>query len=377
MATVHGTPTNAPLDPATIDHGVLLGLADDDHAQYLLLAGRSGGQEAVGGSGASDELALRGSSDGGTGFVRINSPVRFADDFWGAGGQPKTAGPIVFAPDIGNTGTSALGFMNVDPTATIDSGVFFWLTLQAAGTFQQTAAPVFAAFTLFQAVPKIWTNSTTTPPMNVQLVSGAPRISADGAGGVVTAPGVTGLQFTPTAEALQSDDGMDLTSCVAVKIGPRWNQGGILPSSRFTRFIGVEMLEPATAPGGAKTGFAYVDDYWGLYCPDLTYAAVNSSSGDLAVVRSELSAGASRYFLYHDGDAQSVLGGDVQIGGDLDHDGSLVGFYGTAPTAQSAAYTPSNVTPDRSYDADSTTLDEVADVLGTLIADLQAVGLVG
>jgi hypothetical protein len=43
----------------------------------------------------------------------------------------------------------------------------------------------------------------------------------------------------------------------------------------------------------------------------------------------------------------------------------------------SAAYTPSNVTTDRSYDADSTTVNELADVLGTLIADLQATGIIG
>ena len=40
-----------------------------------------------------------------------------------------------------------------------------------------------------------------------------------------------------------------------------------------------------------------------------------------------------------------------------------------------ATYTPTNVTTDRSYDANSTTLDEVADVLGSLIADLQATGI--
>ena len=42
-----------------------------------------------------------------------------------------------------------------------------------------------------------------------------------------------------------------------------------------------------------------------------------------------------------------------------------------------AAYTPSNVTTDRTYDADATSTAELADVLGTLIADLQALGLVG
>jgi phage baseplate assembly protein gpV len=66
---------------------------------------------------------------------------------------------------------------------------------------------------------------------------------------------------------------------------------------------------------------------------------------------------------------------EVVIGGDLNHDGSNIGFFGTAPAAQAAAYTPSNVNADRSYDADATTVAELADVLGTLIADLQTYGL--
>ena len=67
---------------------------------------------------------------------------------------------------------------------------------------------------------------------------------------------------------------------------------------------------------------------------------------------------------------------DVQVTGDLNHDGSGVGFYGTAPAAQSAAYTPSNVSADRAYDADTVAIAELADVVGTLIADLQATGLI-
>jgi hypothetical protein len=41
-----------------IDHGGLLGLVDDDHTQYLLLAGRAGGQTAYGGTATSDDLTL-------------------------------------------------------------------------------------------------------------------------------------------------------------------------------------------------------------------------------------------------------------------------------------------------------------------------------
>ena len=44
---------------------------------------------------------------------------------------------------------------------------------------------------------------------------------------------------------------------------------------------------------------------------------------------------------------------------------------------KSPAYTPTNVTTTRSFDANATTLDEIADVLGTLIADMQATGLFG
>ena len=40
------------------DHGALTGLADDDHTQYPLLAGRAGGQAIVGGPGATDDLNL-------------------------------------------------------------------------------------------------------------------------------------------------------------------------------------------------------------------------------------------------------------------------------------------------------------------------------
>lgn len=54
-----------------------------------------------------------------------------------------------------------------------------------------------------------------------------------------------------------------------------------------------------------------------------------------------------------------------------------IGFWNQTPVIRPSAYTPTNVTTDRSYDANSTTLDEIADVVGTLIADLQSMGLIG
>ncbi len=105
----------------------------------------------------------------------------------------------------------------------------------------------------------------------------------------------------------------------------------------------------------------------------------NASADGKAIVGVNLSNTNSRFEIY-DSETRRLYvnkSGDLSFDGDLDHNGSNVGFYGTAPVAQSAAYSPTNVVTDRAYDADSTTLAEVADVLGTLIADLQATGLIG
>jgi hypothetical protein len=48
----------------------------------------------------------------------------------------------------------------------------------------------------------------------------------------------------------------------------------------------------------------------------------------------------------------------------------------TADRRSAEIYTPTNVSTDRAYDANATTLDELADVLGTLIADLQAIDVI-
>ena len=45
--------------------------------------------------------------------------------------------------------------------------------------------------------------------------------------------------------------------------------------------------------------------------------------------------------------------------------------------ASTARYTVTNVTADREFDADSTTLAEISDVLGTLIDDLRERGIIG
>lgn len=55
----------------------------------------------------------------------------------------------------------------------------------------------------------------------------------------------------------------------------------------------------------------------------------------------------------------------------------LIGFWNATPVAQSTGWAMSNVTSDKVLDANATTLDEVADVLGTLIDQLKTYGILG
>jgi hypothetical protein len=58
---------------AAIDHGSILGLSDDDHSQYALLAGRSGGQSLIGGSAANNNLTLSSTSNGTKGKINLGA----------------------------------------------------------------------------------------------------------------------------------------------------------------------------------------------------------------------------------------------------------------------------------------------------------------
>ena len=57
-------------------------------------------------------------------------------------------------------------------------------------------------------------------------------------------------------------------------------------------------------------------------------------------------------------------------------DGGEDGFCFPLLNGGSGAYAATNVTEDRTFDANATTVDELADVLGTLIADLRTRGIV-
>ena len=94
--------TGSGIEWDDFDHGSLLGLGDDDHTQYLLLGGRAGGQIAIGGINASDNLTLTSTSDTSKGQVILTETTESTSTSSGAiriDGGAGIAGNVY----IGNT----------------------------------------------------------------------------------------------------------------------------------------------------------------------------------------------------------------------------------------------------------------------------------
>lgn len=140
-------------DLATRDHGSLTDLtASDDHTQYALLAGRSGGQTLYGGTSASNPLTLVSTShatkDGI--FFGLSGVHKFdeVNGFWGIGTAASTEPmQVVAAPTDTGAGTSRayLGQLTPNP-ASASSHSFYandnFLTVSAGTTSAYTGSLV-------------------------------------------------------------------------------------------------------------------------------------------------------------------------------------------------------------------------------------------
>lgn len=103
---------------AGLDHGSIGGLGDDDHGQYLLLAGRSGGQTITGIASTGSALAVIRN----LGSASTNSPVMRVEQQSATDDQPafvvrQKAGSIAAAQFIGENGNTFVYFDTYDDTA--------------------------------------------------------------------------------------------------------------------------------------------------------------------------------------------------------------------------------------------------------------------
>lgn len=133
-----------------------------------------------------------------------------------------------------------------------------------------------------------------------------------------------------------------------------------------------------------------------------TFASnLNMGGGSAATAQFTIDAGPAQSALIKTADTDSFLeitagtgagtGGNIYIEGSggasphvqirngttvrFESNNTGIGFFAAAPAAQTAAYTPTNDLDDRSFDADTVAVAELADVVATIITDLQSYGL--
>jgi hypothetical protein len=239
------------------------------------------------------------------------------------------------------------------------------------GTAQATTEPTIPT------VPPVW-GSTTNIAGNVEIRTGSStRATGQGAGDITLACGGnwnSGSGSSPIGGNINLYAGNNFAGngtggTVFIGGGNHANTAfatGNDPGGSVTLLAGYSASNNPTSPGGAinlTAGAATHPTDGGGGDANLTAGNGKGTGVNGNVVLTPGTGGTG--------------GGQIQLLGPTVHTGATLGFFSAPAVAQSPAYTPTNVTTDRSYDANATTVAELADVLGTLISDLKALGLIG
>lgn len=97
---------------ASVDHGLISGLADDDHAQYALLAGRGTGQVLIGGLASGNSLTLESTAHATKGSI-----------LFGSSGYDEVLNRLSIRDTSSGTALDVNGDMALRPTDNTDSGI--------------------------------------------------------------------------------------------------------------------------------------------------------------------------------------------------------------------------------------------------------------
>ncbi len=418
------------------DHGALDGLADDDHPQYLLIDGTramTGALQTADALGVPGDGGLTTSGDftqvissgklnspnavgllfhtsvagvsGSTAFSFVNGPsqaerfyIKKENSQWGFGTKGHAAiGEnaalstelllhVAGELDLG-AGLSASG-----------SGMSFDLITVGVGTFQKPVGakfnvtvrnsgvvplPVAIDATLIQDGSSSWAN--TPGQATPAVLTGAIR-SAVGSASLGDEVNVLQIGRAVFLGGVPRDcigidvfaQGTNLAQTLAKGIHVR-NQDNVASGS-IPQAIGilVELQQAATE------NHAVILEGDGLGA-NITFGSTRSStqydSGSAFVLDCDLQSVGSRTFNFLNGNLDiSTLNivTDTVTGTIIGTSTTQkLGFFNAAPVVQPPAYTITNPVVDRAYDVSATSTAELAAVLGTLIADLQSLGIVG
>jgi hypothetical protein len=383
------------------------------------------GFSIIAGDSASEELVLRGTSAANLGLVRMQSPITFNDVTPAIALQPFS---------IADTSTQAIavafvgGTFNASPTISFTNLSFSYAGVRVAPDITSGTSSAFATFTMLQGLPNLRAGAAVGQnPLTPLVINAGPSMNnAFAAARTVTTP--TGVSWTPTLRTTLAGGTLTATGITGLINRPTWSTVAGTTVA-FGTIRAVHAQSPAVVIGGTDLGTETMTAYIGL---DMDAMAFGGDVTKVAV-RSALAAASAAFFLLGTGTAQSEFAGEVRLnnavnltlgtdggnrvqlqrsaagtllmagvggannenliwnfdsapnivlvtsgtGAGIHFGTTTLGFFTATPVTQRGPYTPTNVVADRSYDAAATTVNELANVVGAMIADLQSLGLFG
>jgi hypothetical protein len=296
---MHLEPLGTLVDPSLIDHGLLFGLADDDHLQYLLLAGRAGGQIAFGGTLATETLQLRGSTNADLGLIDCAGPMVFTGNFLAA--SPQLA-MIEHQAIVPSTGGAVAGLILNAPELHIDNSLFIWYALSDTGFYYQEVAAGFAVQTLFLAQPRYVANTAGIAPPNAFTFAAQAIMRGEGCG-IVTTGSHLGMTFAPQLQPTVSGDNMTVTDHIGISVAPIWSTV-VGTTANFGRLTGMKIAQPVRGLFQPTGGVETMTEVRGLDFLNMTFAGGIPRS----VIYNQMVGGLNNRLIRNVGGAESDFG---------------------------------------------------------------------
>lgn len=226
---------------------------------------------------------------------------------------------------------------------------------------------------------------------DLKLTSGSPDLDIGGATGsprALLARSAGGLGILQFGDSLSTANGhqrlvSDSTGNYhQVRVAGSWTDiffvddgGGNFEFRAQDVYLGRSDVTLRVGTGGGNPDILIVKDDLDPGTISFLFDSTTPGDGDF---RLEHTTGEEFAIQSHDGVSfVDIIKINTTLGVELGASGQEIGFYGTTPVALDTGWTTfGNLTPDKTLDADSTTLAEVADVLGTLIEQLKTLGLI-
>lgn len=450
-----------------IDHGSITGISDDDHTQYALLLGRSGGQTLIGGTAASNNLILRSTSNATKGQVYFDETTASTSVTTGAvridGGLGVSGRGTFGSISSPGSGTKSERFGPDTSTSTFnncvalgnnvstggDDGISIGVDITSVGLGGNVligkAVSVAASCTSNVVIGSGANISVSSITQNVVIGAGATssgasamsigalsssHLFATALGNTATASGIASMAFgsgstASGANASAFGSFASATGTGSTVIGAATSDSG---------FAGVTIIGSGTASAANQLIFGSANDcFIGIRTQAGAVSAktinvtartgTNVANAGNLTLRSGLGTGTgarsivaietpivaasgttphtfgerirfteaalivnengldcdfrietetnANFFVIDSGAASGA--GSILIAGST----GQIGFFGATPVAQSTGWSVTNETTTKTFDADATSIDELADVLGTLIEYFKTIGLLG